>query len=157
MLFICTVPFRLTLGLLQVIFDVYALVNGEGRLDAVDALQAGPRRGELIIKRRYYRHSDKSLCAELLDQATGNALLAPLEWVRVLVIDPKGMLIEGTQTVYRTKSAKSASERRTQRWLAKLPGQPAILDTEKLLKRSARRLALIAASSFDPADDDRIF
>lgn len=54
-------------------------------------------------------------------------------------------------------SAKSASERRTQRWLAKLPGQPAILDTEKLLKRSARRLALIAASGFDPADDDRVF
>lgn len=137
------------------IFDVYVLGGGDGRFDPVDALRAGPKRGELVIKRRYFNSPNNSLMAEVRDPSTQAELVTAIEHVKVLVADRRGMLLEGTQTSFERDSAKSRRHHFTQRWLIKLPGQPAILDTEKLLKRNAHRIASSMVSGFDPKDDNR--
>ncbi len=137
------------------IFDVYVLGGADGRFDPVDALKAGPKRGELIIKRRFFNSTNTSLMAEVRDPTTQTELVTAIEQVKVIVADRRGLLLEGTQTWFEREAAKSRRHHFTQRWLIKLPGQPAILDTAKLLKRSAQRLHSGMATGFDPKDDNR--
>jgi hypothetical protein len=139
-----------------VIYDVYPLMNSQGRDDPVDALRDGPRRGLLVISKRYYNSATASLKAELFAlDGSGKELLPAMDNVRLVAENEKGKVIEGRVTHY-GRSHKSRQEHSTQRWLCKIPGLPAVLNTEKLLKRSAERLSKAAASGFDPADDDRI-
>ena len=132
------------------IYDIYVLTGDE---DPVDALRAGPRRGELIIRRRFVNSLDTSLLALLLDQATGQEMLPPLASARLVAMDPKGMVIQGVQTIYQRDTQKAKGHRFSQRWVCKMPGAAAVLNTEKLLQRSAARLRSSAVSGFDPKDD----
>ncbi|MBI2728772.1 MAG: hypothetical protein HYX42_21230 [Polaromonas sp.] len=75
----------------------------------------------------------------------------------MLAINDKGMTIEGTITIAERDTAKSRKNNFKVRWVVKQVGVPAILNTEKLKERSARRLASAVSSGFDPADDDRVF
>lgn len=52
-------------------------------------------------------------------------------------------------------SSKSKANSHKERWLVKLPGSKAILDTEKLLKRSVVNLKRKNLFGFNPDDDDR--
>lgn len=131
--------------------DVYLLNNGGGSDDPVAALHRGPTRGELII-----RPENGRLVAQIRDPATGDDLLRRLIYVQLKGVSSKGMLLEGTVTVSERASAKSKVSSHTERWLVKLPGSKAILDTEKLLKRSAANLKRKNLFGFNPDDDDRI-
>ena len=134
-----------------VIYDVYVL-GGKGG-DPVDALRIGPKRGELIIKKRYFNSTDQRVYAELLDAATGAELLPPIEYVHIVAMDRKGMTIEGTQSHQARDTKKARVDHFVQRWLCKMPGAKAELDTSKLLKRSADRLNRSMVSEFTPDDD----
>ena len=134
------------------LYDVYVL-GGKGG-DPVDALRAGPKRGELLIKRRFVGGTDLSLYAELLDPASGQPLLTPITHVRVIAMDRKGMTLEGTQSVQLRETKKAQVAHFAQRWLCKMPGAKAELDTVQLLKRSAARLRSKMACGFDPEDDN---
>ena len=116
------------------IYDVYLLMNGQGNEDPVDALRYGPKRGMLVIRRRFVNSTDTSLTAELF-ALDGNKieLLPALEGVRLVGENEKGKVIEGTQSVYARATQKAKRESFVQRWLCKAPGLPAVLDTEKLL------------------------
>lgn len=105
-------------------------------------------------KRRFYNSPYRTLSAELIDPS-GKQLLAAIEKVRLVSMDQKGMVIEGVQTFKERDTKKGRKHHFTQRWLCKLPGVPTVLNTEKLLKRSAARLNAHLVSGFDPADDDR--
>lgn len=85
---------------------------------------------------------------------TGADLLPPLMYVRIVGVNEKGMVIEGQQTMYLRESHKTRRDHFIQRWLCKVPGQPAVLNTEKLLRRSVTRLKLSLASGFDQGDDN---
>jgi hypothetical protein len=137
-----------------VLFDVY-LLNPNGADDPVEALRAGPQRGELVIRRWSYHMPDKSLCAMLYRPGTKEEMLQPLRYVQFIGMSDKGMVIEGTATWAERTTHKSRRHDYKQRWLCKQPGAAAVLNTEKLLKRSAANLKKIMASGFDPADDDR--
>ena len=136
------------------LYDVNVL-GGKGG-DPVDALRAGPKRGELLIKNAFTGGTDPSLYAELLDQATGQAMFTPITHVRVVAMDRKGMTLEGTQSVQLRDTKKCRVEHFAQRWLCKVPGAKAELDTVQLLKRSAARLKSKMVSGFDPEDNDRV-
>ena len=130
-------------------------MNGLGNEDPVDALRFGPKRGLLVVRRRFANSPNTSLCAELFALDDNRSELLPaLENVRMIAENEKGKVLEGTQTGYARPTSKARREQFTQRWLCKLPGLPAILDTEKLLKRSARRLNSRLNTGFDPADDN---
>lgn len=100
-------------------YDVYVL-GGKGG-DPVDALRAGPKRGELIIKKRFFNSPDESVTAELLDAQTG-LLLTPLQHVRIVPMDRKGMTIEGTQAHQLRQQQESKVEHFAQRWLCRCRG-----------------------------------
>ena len=139
-----------------VIYDIYALTGTKGQIDPVDALRAGPQRGDLIIRKRFANSTDTSLTAELFQPGSTVELLTGIERVRLVAMDSKGMVLEGVQTIYVRDTAKAKKSHIVQRWLCKLPGTPAVLNTEKLIKRSAARLNAAMVSGFDPSDDDRI-
>lgn len=132
------------------IYDVYVFT---GDNDPVDALRAGAKRGELIVRRRFTNSPDTSLLAQLLDPVTRREMLPPLASARLVAMDPKGMLIEGMQTTYQRDTQKAKAHHFSQRWLCKMPGAVAVLNTEKLMQRSAARLRSAAVSGFDPRDD----
>ena len=137
-----------------VIYDVYALTGSKGQIDPVDALRAGPKRGDLIIRVRFVNSTDTSLTAELFEPGTQVELLTGIERVRMVAMDSKGLVLEGVQAVYTRDTAKAKKSHLVQRWLCKVPGAPAVINTDKLLKRSAARLNAAMVSGFDPADDD---
>ena len=68
-------------------------------------------------------------------------------------MDVKGMVIEGKETIFTRDTHKAKGQHFLQRWLCKMPGQPAVLNTQKLLQRSAERLKKQVYSGFDPQDD----
>jgi hypothetical protein len=137
-----------------VIFDVYFL-SGKGA-DPVEALRAGPKRGELVITKRWPGGLRNDLMALLLEPGTRNELAPALLFPSVIAMNSLGMTIEGTTAHQFRNTAKAKIEYSKQRWLCKPPGAKAVLDTEKLLKRSAARLNAALASGFDPAHDDRL-
>ena len=65
-----------------------------------------------------------------------------------------GMVIEGLVTLSKRDTLKGRSDTLRLRWVVKHLGAPAVLNTQKLKQRSARRLAIASASGFDPKDDD---
>jgi hypothetical protein len=134
-----------------VFLDVYLLNSGGGSDDPVAALNRGPTRGELII-----RPENGHLVAQIRDPTTGEDLLRRLIYVQLRGVSSKGMLLEGTVTVSERVSPKSKTNSHKERWLVKLPGSKAILDTEKLLARSAANLRRKNLFGFNPDDDDRI-
>jgi hypothetical protein len=138
-----------------VIYDVYVLMNGQGKEDPIDAMRAGPKRGVLVIKKRFFNSPNTSLTAELIEPGTARELLPALQNVCLVGANDKGMVIEGTQTVSARPTQKAKQVHFVQRWLCKTPGQQAVFDTEKLSKRSAQRSQSHLASGFDPADDNR--
>lgn len=129
-------------------------MNGQGKEDPIDALRAGPKRGVLVIKKRFFNSPNTSLTAELIEPGTANELLPALQNVRLVGANDRGLVIEGTQTVYSRPTQKAKQVHFVQRWLCKTPGQQAVLNTEKLLKRSAARIRSNLAQGFDPADDN---
>ena len=135
-----------------VIFDVYVL-GGKGG-DPVEALRAGPRRGELVIRKRWPDGPRSDLMALLLEPGTRNELLPALLFPSVIAMNSIGMTIEGTTAHQFRNTSKAKIEYFKDRWLCKPPGAKAVLDTEKLLKRSAARLKRAQANGFDPAFDD---
>ena len=141
-----------TLYAYPVVFDVYVLNGKYG--DPVEALRIGPRRGELIIKKRFITSSETDLMAMLLEPGTGVELLQALLYARIVAMNSLGMTIEGRISWSARNTSKAKVEHATQRWLCKAPGAKAVLDTEKLLKRSAARLNAARISGFDPAHDD---
>lgn len=130
-------------------------MNGQGKGDPIDALRAGPKRGVLVIKKQFFNSVNTSLTAELIEPGTTNELLPALQNVRLIGANEKGLVIKGTQTVFTRPTQKAKQAHFAQRWLCKTTGQQAVLNTEKLLKRSAERLRSTIASGFDPADDNR--
>lgn len=67
-------------------------------------------------------------------------------------MDRKGMTIEGTQSHQARDTKKARVNHFVQRWLCKMPGAKAELDTERLLKRSAERLRRTLLSGFENSD-----
>jgi hypothetical protein len=65
-----------------------------------------------------------------------------------------GMTIEGTTAHQFRNTAKAKIDYSRERWLCKPPGAKAVLDTEKLMKRSAARLNRALSIGFDPGHDD---
>ena len=128
------------------IFDVY-FYNG----DPVDSLQAGAKTGELILKGV---GRDHGIVAHLYKPGTQTDLLTPMRHTRVVAMNSGGMVIEGRVTIAERSSLKSRANTFTVRWVVKHVGAPAVLDAKKLQQRSAARLAAVAGSGFDPADDD---
>lgn len=135
-----------------VIFDVYVL-GGKGG-DPVEALRAGPKRGELIIRRRWPDGPRTDLQALLLEPGTRNELLPALLNPTVIAMNSLGMTVEGTTAHQFRNSFKAKFDYSRERWLCKPPGAKAVLDTEKLMKRSAARLNRALSNGFDPAHDD---
>ncbi|WP_411878212.1 hypothetical protein [Polaromonas sp. YR568] len=90
-----------------------------------------------------------------MEPGTRAQLLPALLNPAVIAMNSLGMTVEGTIAHQFRNSAKAKVEYSKERWLCKLPGAKAVLDTEKLLKRSAARLNRALASGFDPAHDDR--
>ena len=133
------------------LYYVYVL-GGKGG-DPADSLRADPKRGELIIKKRFFNSTDQRVYAALLDPATGAELLQPIEYVHIVAMDRKGMTIEGTQSHQARDTKKARIEHFVQRWLCKMPGAKAELDTSKLLERSADRLNRALVSGFTPDND----
>jgi hypothetical protein len=132
-------------------------MNGQGHEDPVDALRYGPKRGLLVVRKRFVNSANISLTAELFAlDGSKNELLPALDYVKLIAENEKGKVIEGIQSVFLRATQKARREQFTQRWLCKLPGLPAVLDTEKLLKRSAKRLSNRLISGFDPLDDNLI-
>ena len=134
------------------VFDIYVLNGKHG--DPVDALRAGPCRGELIIKKRFITSSETDLVAMLLEPGTDKELLQALRYARIVAMNSLGMTIEGTIAWSERKTSRAKVQSTTQRWLCKTPGSKAVLNTEKLLMRSAARLNAARTNSFDPAHDD---
>lgn len=137
------------------IFDVYEL--GEvGPGDAgIGALNAGAQRGELKIRRRFPASPhDKTLMATLCAPGTRDELLHALLYVNVVAMNSVSMVLEGTAVISERHTQKSKVNHFKVRWLCKLPGAPAILNTEKLAARAQKRRADIARDPFHPANDD---
>lgn len=137
-----------TLYAYTVIFDVY-----EFHGDPVDALSAGAKTGELVLSPT---GRDQGLVAALYRPGTQEELLPRMRHVRLIAMNNLGMTIEGTVSSAERPTAKSKVNHFSIRWVIKHVGAPAVLNSVKLKERSARRLKHIAASGFDPADDDRI-
>ena len=81
-----------------------------------------PRRGNLLIKRRFFNSPNRTLSAELFEVGSGKELLTALENVSLVGMDAKGMVIEGTQTAYASATQKVKKEHFEQRWLCKCRG-----------------------------------
>lgn len=128
------------------LFDVYVFSG-----DPVDALAAGAKTGELVIKSA---GRDQGLVANLVGPNGVDALLPPLRRVRLLAMNTTGMVIEGVVTVGQRDTLKSRTTTSQLRWVIKHVGAPAVLNTVKLKERTTRRLAITSASGFDPADDN---
>lgn len=122
----------------------------------MEALRAGPKRGELIIRRRWPDGPRTDLQALLLEPGTRNELLPALLHPTVIAMNSLGMTVEGSTAHQLRSTSKAKIEYSRERWLCKPPGAKAVLDTEKLLKRSAARLNRAQANGFDPAHDDVI-
>lgn len=136
------------------IYDVYQLRNSAGPEDEIDIVRAGPRTGILIVKPRFFNSANRSLIEELRHQETGVELIGAMEHVRIVCANHRGLVLEGTQTVYSRPTQKAKRVSFTQRWLCKTPGSKIVLDTAKILKRRAARHESAVASGFSPADDD---
>ena len=134
------------------LFDIYIL--GAKGSDPVEALRAGPRRGELIIRRRWPDGPRTDLQALLLEPGTRNELLPALLNPTVIAMNSQGMTLEGTTAHQLRNTSKARFDYSKERWLCKPPGSKAVLDTEKLMKRSAERLRRAQANPFDAAHDD---
>lgn len=134
------------------IFDIYIL--GAKGSDPVEALRSGPRRGELIIRRRWPDGPRTDLQALLLEPGTRNELLPALLNPTVIAMNSIGMTVEGTTAHQFRNTAKARFEYSKERWLCKPPGSKAVLDTEKLRRRSAERLKRALDNPFDPTHDD---
>jgi hypothetical protein len=137
-----------------VLYDVYQLRTSAGPQDEIEVVRAGPRSGILVIKPRFFNSPNRTLTAELRHPETGVELLTALENVKVICANHRGLVIEGTQTAYSRPTQKAKRVTFVQRWLCKSPGQKIVLDTAKILKRSAARLNSALATGFSPADDD---
>jgi len=135
-----------------VIFDIYIL--GAKGSDPVEALRSGPKRGELIIRRRWPDGPRTDLQALLLEPGTRNELLPALLNPTVIAMNSQGMTVEGTTAHQFRNTAKARFDYSKERWLCKPPGAKAVLDTEKLLRQSAERLKRALDNPFDPAHDD---
>jgi hypothetical protein len=135
-----------------VIFDVYVL-GGKGG-DPVEALRAGPKRGELVIRRRWPGGPRTDLECFLLEPGTRNELLPALLNPIVIAMNSLGMTVEGTLGHQFRGTSKAKMEYSRERWLCKPPGAKAVLDTEKLSRRSAAKLNRALVNGFDPAHDD---
>lgn len=130
------------------LFDVYFFTG-----DPVDSLQAGAKTGELILKGT---GRDNGLMAYLYAPGTKTDMLNPLRHAKLLAMNNGGMTIEGYVTIAERTSNKSKANTFAVRWVVKHVGAPAVLDAKKLQQRSAERLARVAISGFDAADDDAL-
>lgn len=144
-----TTEAQILLYAFTVLFDVYYFTG-----DPVDALQAGGRTGELVLKRT---GRDNGLMAHLYAPDMKTDLMTPLRHASVLAMNSLGMTIEGSITVAERAALKSRANTFTVRWVVKHVGAPAVLNTQKLKERSVRRLAAAATIGFSEADDDEVF
>lgn len=103
------------------VFDIYVLNGKHG--DPVDALRAGPRRGELIIKKRFVTSSETDLVAMLLEPGTDKELLQALRYARIVAMNSLGMTIEGTIAWSERRPAEPRCNRQPRDGSAKHPVQ----------------------------------
>ena len=133
------------------LFDVYNLGSDAS---ALRALGEGPVRGELIVRRRFPDSPhDDGLMAMVCEPGTSNTLLHPLHYARFVAMNGHSMVIEGTMVTSKSQSPKAKVTHHKVRWLCKLPGAPAVLDTGKLKAHRARLDKAIADDPFHPARD----
>jgi hypothetical protein len=137
-----------------VIYDVYDLGPPGPDADPVSALNRG-RRGDLIMAKRFPNSPwDTSREARLYEPGTRNELLPPLLYVDRILMNSHSMVLEGQVVVAMRQTAKSKTEAHAARWLCKLPGAPAVVNTAKLHARQAKLKADMAGDGFHPAYDD---
>lgn len=136
------------------IYDVYNLGPPGPEADPVSALKRG-RRGDLIIAKRFPNSPwDTSREARLYEPGTRNELLPPLLYVDRILMNSHSMVLEGQVVVASRQTAKSKTETHAARWLCKLPGAPAVVNTAKLQARQTKLKADMAGDGFHPAYDD---
>ena len=133
------------------LFDVYNL--GTGEWDPVDVLRAGPTQGHLKVRRRYPASHDTSVVATLLNPA-GKELMGPLLHVQLCAMNSTSLLLEGTVVIAERQTLKSKANRYTVRWLCKVPGTPAVLNTTAVQQRHAKLMKELSVNGFHPAYDD---